>query len=578
MLRPVTEKRWCIRAPQPTAAAEITAAGNDPLLAAILASRGCRTAAEAALFTASSLAMLEDPFLLQGMSVAVQRILLARERGEKVCIHGDYDVDGVTATALLVRFLRAVGVPVCWVIPRRLEDGYGLSTEGVDEALALGAKVLVTVDCGITSVVEASYCRARSIDLIITDHHTPGTTLPDAVCIINPLQDGCASNFKALAGVGLALKLVMAIRSRMRNMGLFAGAEEPNLAEYLDLAALGTIADLVPLVGENRIIAAFGLNQLSKSLKPGIVALKKISAVHGPVTAGDVGFKLAPRINAAGRLDDAKRGLELLLTDDAETASALAEELDAANRERQQIEKEILSEALQMIVDNPAMAGRKSIVLASDRWHPGIIGIVASRLVEIYALPVILIAIYEGEARGSGRSTGSFHLYQAIKACSPLLSGFGGHKQAAGLQLDVAQIDAFADCFDAFAAENLQNDDMIPELAIDLQLTADAINLDLCVLKNSLQPFGMGNPEPVFMLAGLQVLEQRVLDGGHLKLRLQSGSRAFDAIGFRMAEAAPQSDRVDVAFNLDINVWQGRQRLQLKLKGIRATGGSFGAE
>lgn len=578
MLRPVTEKRWRIRTPQPEVAAGIVATGVDPRLAAILAARGCCSAAEAELFTLSSLAMLEDPFQLLGMASAVQRLLQARERGEKVCIHGDYDVDGVTATALLVRFLRAVGVPVCWVIPRRLEDGYGLSTEGVDEAMALGAKVIVTVDCGITSIAEASYCRARNIDLIITDHHTPGEVLPEAFSIINPLQSGCSSAFKSLAGVGLALKLAMAVRSRMRSTGLFAETQEPNLAEYLDLAALGTIADLVPLAGENRIMAAFGLNQLSRTTKPGIAALKKVAGVNGAVSAGDVGFKLAPRINAAGRLDDAKRGLELLLTEDGATATALAEELDAANRERQLIEKEIMAEALQLIADNPAMAGRKSIVLASDRWHPGIIGIVASRLVEIYALPVILIAIYEGEARGSGRSVGSFHLYQALKACSPLLKGFGGHKQAAGLQLEVAQIAIFADCFDAYAAENLQNDDMIPELAIDLQLTANDISLDLCTLKDSLQPFGMGNPEPVFMLAGLQLLEQRVLDGGHLKLRLQSGNRTFDAIGFRMAEAAPQSDRVDVAFNLDINAWQGRQRLQLKLKGIRATGGSFGAE
>lgn len=578
MLKPVTDKRWRLRAPQPAAAAEIAAAGVDPLLAAILAARGCKSAVEAEPYTAPSLAMLEDPFRLQGMEGAVQRILLARERCEKVCIHGDYDVDGVTATALLVRFLRVAGVPVCWVIPRRLEDGYGLSTEGVDEALALGASVMVTVDCGITSVAEARYCRERKIDLIITDHHTPGEALPDAVSIINPLQNGCSSVFKALAGVGLALKLAMAIRSRMRILGLFAGAEEPNLAEYLDLAALGTIADLVPLVGENRIIAAFGLGQLSRSTKPGIAALRKVSGVHGTVSAGDVGFKLAPRINAAGRLDDAKRGLELLLTDDEATADALAEELDAANRERQQIEKEILAEALQMIASNPAMAGRKSIVLASDRWHPGIIGIVASRLVEIYALPVILIAIYEGKARGSGRSIGSFHLYQALKACSGHLSGFGGHKQAAGLQIDVEKIAAFADGFDTFAAENLQNDDMLPELAIDLQLQTDEVNFELCALKNSLQPFGMGNPEPVFMLAGVQLLEQRVLDGGHLKLRLQSGSRTFDAIGFRMAEGSPRAGRVDVAFNLDINVWQGRQRLQLKLKGIRAAGGLFGAE
>lgn len=577
-MRPVTEKRWKIRAQQPAAASVLVAAGVNPILAALLAARGYSSPEEAVAFTAPSLAMLENPFRLKGMEAAVARILLARERGETVCIHGDYDVDGVTATALLSRYLAAAGIAVCRVIPLRLEDGYGLSTEGVDEAQGLGARVIITVDCGITSVAEASYCRSRGIDLIITDHHTPGETLPDAVSIVNPLQPGCCSTFKSLAGVGLALKLVMALRCRMRELGLFNAGQEPNLAEYLDLAALGTIADLVPLVGENRIIASFGLAQLSRSVRPGIAELKKLAGVNGTVSAGDVGFKLAPRINAAGRLDDAKRGLELLLTDDAEIAAHLADELDSANRERQLIEKEILADALQMISNSREMAGRKSIVLSSDRWHPGVIGIVASRLVEIFALPVILIAIHESGVRGSGRSVGSFHLYEALKACSDLLASFGGHRQAAGLQIDTEKISAFAGCFDAYATENLLIDDMIPELAIDLQLQAVDISPELCRLKDSLQPFGMGNPEPVFMLTGLQLLEQRILDGGHLKLRLQSGGRSFDAIGFRMAEALPRADTVDVAFNLDLNVWQGRERVQLKLKGIRASGGGLGAE
>jgi len=262
------------------------------------------------------------------------------------------------------------------------------------------------------------YCRQHGLDLIITDHHTPLESIPDAVAVINPLQPGCTSVFKKLAGVGLALKLAMALRSRMRGNGFFQGAAEPNLREYLDLAALGTIADLVPLQGENRIIAVAGLRQLAISARPGIIALKKVSLVEKVVSAGDVGFRLAPRLNAAGRLDDAKRGVELLLSNDPEIVDALAGELDAANRERQEIEKEILADALKKLENDPSMAGRKSIVMASDKWHPGVIGIVASRLVELYYRPTILIALQDGRGRGSGRSIGSFHLYDALFSSS----------------------------------------------------------------------------------------------------------------------------------------------------------------
>jgi single-stranded-DNA-specific exonuclease len=527
-------------------------------------------------FLTPSLADLSDPFLLKGMDRAVDRLALARERGETVCIHGDYDVDGVTSVALMLTFLQAVGFRAVYVIPLRLEEGYGLSPEGVDEAVRRGAKVLITVDCGITSLREAAYCREQGVDLIITDHHTPGETLPDALAVINPLQPGCSAPCRQLAGVGLAFKLAIALRSRLRADGHFAAGGEPNLREFLDLAALGTIADLVPLRDENRIIATFGLKELTEGRRTGIRALKRVADVKDPVGCGDVGFRLAPRLNAAGRLDDAKRGVELLLTADPEEACIIAAELDAANRERQEIEKEILADALAM-AQSPPMAGRRAIVMASDSWHPGVIGIVASRVVEAFHRPTILIALRDGVGKGSGRSIPALHLYDAIAACGEHLLKFGGHKQAAGLTVDQETLAAFIDSFDEVVAGRLTEDDLTPLLHIDAELSPDEVTSDLVRLTASLRPFGMGNPEPLFMLRGAQVVNCRVLKETHLKLSIAAGGRQFETIGFGMAGRGIDSGMVDIAFVPELNVWNGRESLQLRLKDIRRSGGDHGA-
>lgn len=577
-MHPVQERLWRLKECAADTLQTLIAGGDvQPLVARLLSVRGISTLREMKQFLTPSLSDMEDPFRLKGMTAAVDRLAKARQRGETVCIHGDYDVDGITSVALLMTFLQAVGCPAVYVIPLRLEEGYGLSTDGVDEAVRLGATVLITVDCGITSVKEADYCRRKGIDLIITDHHTPGEILPDALAVINPLQPGCTATFRQLAGVGLAFKLAIALRSRLRSEGLFANGSEPNLREYLDLAALGTIADLVPLRGENRIIAAFGLKELTVGERTGIRALKKAALVTDPVGSGDVGFRLAPRLNAAGRLDDAKRGVELLLTSDEEEAAVIAAELDAANRERQEIEKEILAEALSM-AQSPEMAGRTSIVMASDSWHPGVIGIVASRVVEAFHRPVILIALQDGIGKGSGRSIPSLHLYDAIAACAEHLLKFGGHRQAAGLTVVEETLAAFIDRFDAFVAGQLTEEDLTPVLLIDAELAPEEITPGLVELTASLRPFGMGNPEPLFMLRGARVLQSRVLKEAHLKLRLEAGGRMFDAIGFGMAAKAIDSGVVDVAFVPELNVWNGRESLQLRLKDIRSSGGGNGAE
>jgi len=564
------ERRWRLKNPEPNLVERLSRdMGISRLHAALLVNRGIVTEAQAAEFIVPSLAKLSDPFLMKGVEPAVERILLAKSRAETVCIHGDYDVDGVTAVAVLTSFFRAVAIPVCYLIPRRLENGYGLSREGVDEAKRLGAKVLITVDCGITSVMEAEYCRESGMDLIITDHHTPGDIIPDALAVINPLQPGCNAPFNMLAGVGIAFKLAVAVRSRLRREGFFANSPEPNLKEYLDLVALGTIADLVPLTGENRIIVSYGLLELATSGRVGIAALKKVAEVKDEVSTVDVGFRLAPRLNAAGRLDDAERGVELLLTSDPELAAHLAAELDAANRERQEIEKEILADALDRLKNDETLKGRTAVVLASADWHPGVIGIVASRVVERCHRPTILVALQDGEGKGSGRSIPAFHLYNALVASAGQLVKFGGHKQAAGISVREQNLAAFYDLFDAYAVENLTADDLVPEYAVDAEISPQDLDDQLLLITNSLKPYGMGNPEPLFLLRGVKVVSHRCLKDTHLKMSLSINGRIVDAIGFKMAGKIPVPEFVDILFTPELNVWQGKETLQLRLRDIR---------
>lgn len=573
------ERRWQLKSSDPDVVRKLSQEADiHPLHALLLVNRGINTPEEAAKFLSPSLSGLSDPFLMKGVEQAVERLLLAKASQETVCIHGDYDVDGVTAVVLLTAFLRAISIPVCYVIPKRLEDGYGLSIEGVDEARRLGATVLITVDCGITSVREAEYCLESGIDLIITDHHTPGEQIPAAFAVINPLQPGCSAPFRKFAGVGIAFKLAIALRSRMRSRGLFEKEAEPNLREYLDLVTLGTIADLVPLAGENRVIAAFGLKELAKSGRTGVEALKRVSAVKGAVSVVDVGFRLAPRLNAAGRLDDAKRGVELLLTSDAQLAEALAGELDAANSERQEIEREILADALERLQSDKTLQGRTAVVMASENWHPGVIGIVASRVVERCHRPTILIALNNGEGKGSGRSIPAFHLFNALAASAKHLLKFGGHQQAAGIAISTGNLLPFYDSFDAYAAENLKPEDLFPVLAVDAVVSPADINDRLISIMETLKPHGMGNPEPLFLLERVKVVSSRIIKEAHLKLGLLVNGSSIDAIGFKMAGKLPEGELVDIVFTPEINVWKNRESIQLKLKDIRSSGGLDGAE
>jgi single-stranded-DNA-specific exonuclease len=563
-------KIWRIHKPDLSLVQGVATESNvPPTIAKLLVNRGVFGPESVARFLSPALADIHDPFLLMGVDRAVERLVAAFRNGETVCVYGDYDVDGVSSVALLMSFFLTIGLPSFYHIPKRLENGYGLSPEGVETVARLGANVIVTVDCGITAVEESLLCASLGVDLIITDHHAPGEVIPQAYAVVNPHQTGCPFPFKSLAGVGVAFNLLIALRSRLREEGVFSESGEPNLREYLDLVALGTLADIVPLLDENRIFVKYGLAELTVSPKVGIQALKRVAGVSGQVGCGAVGFRLAPRLNAAGRLEDASLGVELLLSSDREKADVIASRLDASNTERQALEQEILMDVLQRVKAEPTFAHRKSIVLASGEWHPGVIGIVASRIVDLYHRPTILIALKEGNGRGSGRSIPKFNLHDALHACSEHLLKFGGHKLAAGLAIEESTLETFVQRFDEIARGALTDSDLAPDLMIDAELSGEEITLDLAETVEGLAPFGMGNPEPVFMIRRAIIVDRQILKECHLKLRLEVGDTVVDAIGFNMAQGKDLPGTIDIVFTLGQNTWNGRTAIQLRLKDFR---------
>jgi single-stranded-DNA-specific exonuclease len=542
-----------------------------PLAARVLAARGHADPAAAEAFLSARLADLPDPFAMKGMEAAVARIARALEAGERIACYGDYDVDGVTSTALLCGFLRAAGADVITYTPHRLVEGYGLNREAVARLAAQGVRLLVTLDCGITSVEEVRAAAELGVDTVVVDHHTVPVELPAAAAILNPHQPGCGYPSKELAAVGVTFALAMALRRRLREAGRFgARRPEPNLKDALDLVALGTVADVVPLVGANRILVRWGLEVLTRSRRPGVRALLSVAGVAAgtPVTAGQVGFRIAPRINAAGRLDDAGRGVRLLLSEDPAEARSLAEELDRENQARQEIERRILDQAL---ADAAARVGEgvRGLVLARDGWHAGVVGIVASRVVERFHRPAVLIAMDDAGGKGSGRSIEGFHLYDALSACSGHLARFGGHRHAAGVTVERAALAPFRAAFEAYAAAHVADDDLVPRCRIDGWLEDGDVTERAAEELARLGPFGAGHPEPVFALRGAAARARTVGAGGtHLKLSL---GRGLDAIGFGMGDRLPlcADGPVEAAFTVGFDEWDGTRRLQLRLKDVR---------
>jgi single-stranded-DNA-specific exonuclease len=540
-------------------------------LAALLLQRGFGDADAARAFLRPDLESLGDPHLLGGMEGAVATIAAAVRAGTPVLVHGDYDVDGQCATALLTRALRAAGATVTPFVPHRMRDGYDFRAAGLAAAKAAGAGLIVTCDCGITAVETVRAARAGGVDVVVTDHHLPGPDLPPATAVVDPQLDGEDSPYRMLCGTGVVFKLVQAL---VPVLGL-----PPNLPLHLlDYVALATVADVVPLRGENRVLVRHGLKVLARSRWPGLQALIRVAGLEGrPIKAGHLGFVLGPRLNAAGRVGDAMDGLRLLLTDDTDEALRLAVELERLNDRRQTIDQGILEQAIEQVESGARLDTDSALVLAADDWHAGVIGIVASRLVERYGRPAFMIAFDADEpgiGKGSGRSISRFHLRDALDACGDLLERFGGHHMAAGLTIRRDRVEAFRERFVAEANRVLRPEDLAPEQRVDLELQLSEVTDDLEQLCRALEPCGSENPGPVFSVRGVRMEGARVVGRSHLKATLRAGSHALDSIGFGLAERAPAGPGpVDVAFKLERNEFQGRDTLQARMVAVVPSAG-----
>jgi single-stranded-DNA-specific exonuclease len=567
-------KRWLVAAPNPLVEEKLAAALQiRPLAARLLANRGITTIEGGREFLTPSLQRLHDPFLMRGMSEATDRLIRGIRSHEPIMIYGDYDVDGITATAVLSWFFRDIGVPVPYYLPHRLREGYGLNAEAVRKLAEQGTRILITVDCGITGHEEVQLARRLGMDVIVTDHHQVPPTLPDALAVLNPHQSECVYPGKELSGVGVAFKLVMALRSRLRQEPGWA-RRLPNLRQHLDLVALGTIADVAPLLGENRILVRHGLLELTHSQKLGLQTLKRVTHIaEQEIGPRHVGYTLAPRLNAAGRLAAAKAGVELLLSDDAGRAEKLAHYLDSVNRERQTVQAQIYAEAKAVIEAEGGVEKRWAIVLASEGWHPGVVGIVASKLVEEYGRPTVLIGLEGETGKGSGRSIAAFHLYNALVTCQELLAGFGGHEHAAGLRLHREQVPRFQEALNRVARERLTEADCAPLLAIDAEVRLEEIDDPFLGFIAHLEPFGEGNAQPLLLARGVEVVGEPNLVGKeqqHLRLTLRQGTMILRAIGFAMGTRLAQvtSGVLDIVFSPQRHVWNERAERQLIIRDL----------
>jgi len=534
-------------------------------VAELLLRRGFDTAERARAFLDPTLDQLHDPFLMRDMEIAVARVELALSASEKIVVHGDYDVDGITATALLVRYLRWRGATVEYYIPHRVEDGYGLSLDGVSTLVERGARLIITCDCGVTAVAEIAAARRSGLDVIVTDHHEPGSEIPAATAVLDPKLDDSGYPDRNLAAVGVAFKLCEALE-------ISAGRGRETLRNALDLVALGTIADLVPVTGENRVLIRYGLEVLGRTRNAGLKALLERTELAGErPTAWQVGFVLAPRINAVGRMDAAVRGVELLLSENADEAERIADTLEEVNTSRQAADRNLLAEALVLIESTYDPGRDHAIVLAGKDWHPGVIGIVASRVVERFHRPTVMIALDgEGRGRGSARSVSGFHLLEALTACAAHLEAFGGHRYAAGLAIRDDRVDDFRAAFQGYARERLDARSLLPSLTIDLELSLEAIDAPLYLAIGRFGPYGPGNPEPVMALSDVSARGYpRIVGEDHLKMLVARNGCTLDTIGFNMGSLMQEMDLnrgpLTIACRLRENTYLGRSTIQGRL-------------
>ncbi len=538
----------------------------SPITAQILINRGIENETEANLFLNCTLFDLPSPYLMKGMEKAIERIKKALEDKEKVAIYGDYDVDGVTSTALLYTFLKTLEANVTYYNPDRIKEGYGINIDAIKKLAKEGVSLIISGDCGITAFSEVEQAKELGVDFIVTDHHKPPEQLPQAVSVLNPKLAGCKYPAKEIVGVGVIFNLVIALRRALRDEGFFTNGE-PNLGDYLDLVALGTVADCAPLLDVNRILVKEGIKRMQSPKRLGVQALKEASSIKGEVRSYDLGFKLGPRINASGRMGTADNAVKLFISNDLEDARELAKGLNKENTNRQNTEAGIIKEAISELESNPEIIAKNSIVLASKNWHPGIIGIVASRIVDRYEKPTILIAIdHDGVGKGSGRSLDGINIYAALSECRELFLQFGGHELAAGISIREENIEKFRAMFDK-ALETTQ-EQYERKVIIDCSVGLDNITEDLISELDLLAPFGIGNPEPVLLSKEVEVISQRIFKDKHLGFKVKNGAKTYDAIWFNMKEPSTLPNKVDMVFIPEFNMWNGRKDIRLRVTDV----------
>ena len=542
----------------------------SPILAQLLINRETEGVLSARKFLKADLKDLRDPYIFQDMEKAVDKILRAINNNERILIYGDYDVDGITSVALLFSILREFTTNLYYYIPNRFQEGYGLNEEAIDIAFKNNIKLIITVDCGISSISEVEKANNYGIDVIVTDHHQPQKDIPSAIAIINPK---CDTNypFKGLAGVGVSFKVAQALYSKLKK-------NQDDLWSLLDYVALGSIADSVPFIDENRVLIKYGLKMLNQTKKEGLKALIIESGLnYGNLGTKEVNFAIAPRINAAGRLGDSKLALELLLTDSEYKAKYLSRKLSEINKHRQEIGNDILREAREFASKQVKEEDNKVLVIASENWNQGVIGIIASRLVDEFNRPAIVISKKNGMAKGSGRSINGFHLYNVLELCQDILVNFGGHKLAAGITMESNKIPELKSRINAISQDFIKEDDLSPELKIDAQISLSNINFGLVKDINVLEPFGIGNPQPVFCSYKNIISDWRLVGEKreHLKLKIKEENKTLEGIGFKLSKIGNQifsenkNKVVDLAFNIELNKWNGTENVQLNIKDIK---------
>jgi single-stranded-DNA-specific exonuclease len=566
------EYRWKLAAtPDPSKVRKLVEAlGVPDPIGEILVNRDIDTFEKARNYFRPSLDLLNDPFLMDGMEQAVGRVSRAIENRESILVFGDYDVDGTNGAAMLYLFLKSVSdsdATIHFHIPDRLKEGYGISAHGIELARQLGSTLLISVDCGITAVEQVEHARSLGVDVVICDHHEPSDHIPDALAVLDPLKPTCSYPFKYLSGCGVAFKFIQGLAKRLRREDL--------PYDYLDFVSLASTADIVPLVEENRTLVKLGLDQINLNPRPGIRALIEISGLKlGQVGTGQVVFVLAPRINAVGRLGDARRAVELLTCTEEDRARELAKVLEEENQNRRKIDEETFTQAQLLVEQYLDLDNDAAIILHQEQWHPGVVGIVASRLVEKYYRPTVMMTTVDGIAKGSARSVAGFDIYQALKKVEDKLLQFGGHKYAAGLAVDLARLDEFREAFNAVVNELLTEELRTPQVHIDTKLDLKDISPKFVRLLNQFAPFGPGNMRPVFLSKDVEVVgSPRIVGKDHLRFKVRQNGVVLDSIGFNLGKYMPDLNTgrkdLQMVYSVEESEWNGETYPQLKVKDLK---------